>query len=306
MDMQDTLFDDKIIEKYGIGAGIIPITIDPNNNIRILLAKERFVPNWKGSFRWSGFEGAKKDNETMVETAIRELKEESLGIVKFDYSIEDTIHNKSYVARVVINIHQDNPSRRYHSTFLLNCEWNPQWISEFDVCKSKLNALKTMGEELQTLDSKKNIPHQLSNVGTLKHVTDVVFEKQQYEITFETTEDESHTLKVSACVQNDVFYNWFCKRKQLTTYMEDFEHDAVSVTRDANGLILQLTVDDDHLEKERIHWWAIDDLANVLKCKGTYYSEQFRACFMPVLQTIVERFNTGNDTNYCIECRDDK
>ena len=61
-------FQSTLIEKYNIGSGIIPISIDETGNMYILLAKEKYSPSWKGSNRWSGFEGGKKNLEIILES----------------------------------------------------------------------------------------------------------------------------------------------------------------------------------------------------------------------------------------------
>ena len=55
-----TYFDQDDIAMNALGAGIIPVSVDANGDIFVMLGKERFIPHWKGSLKWSGFEGGRR------------------------------------------------------------------------------------------------------------------------------------------------------------------------------------------------------------------------------------------------------
>ena len=78
--IQRASFRDDDVRHYGMGAGIVPVARAPDGDLRVLLGRERFLPQWKGSCRWSGFEGSRKEGETLLQTAVREFSEESLGV----------------------------------------------------------------------------------------------------------------------------------------------------------------------------------------------------------------------------------
>ena len=81
--LKETVFDFDKINDNIIGAGILPISIDEKGNIKLLLGKERYINHWRGSLKWSGFEGGRKNGETIERTAAREFIEESIASVKF-------------------------------------------------------------------------------------------------------------------------------------------------------------------------------------------------------------------------------
>lgn len=297
MELQDGCFSESMIETCSIGAGIIPIAIDDHGQVQILLAKERYVQQWKGSFRWSGFEGSKKENEDLHENAIRELDEESLGIITFDKPIKELLEEKKYVMRIVINIFQDRPNNRYHSTYLVKVKWNTEWVQEFRILRNKLLRLKALGDELcnakynlkdiyiGALFTDKNIS------GVIKAIKNVeIFEQGKIMITLELETKNNDILR---CVKytnvtkycSSLLY-WFKKRLEIQNLL--FDHNALDITYDKYGLVLSLNVKDDYLEKERIQWWSLEELKSVIQYKGQYLSEFFRPYFMPVLQTIVQ------------------
>ena len=76
MDVQPGCFRAADIEKYAQGAGVIPVARAPDGTVRLLLGRERYLPHWHGSCRWSGFEGSRKLHEDLDATAEREFVEE--------------------------------------------------------------------------------------------------------------------------------------------------------------------------------------------------------------------------------------
>ena len=64
-----------------MGAGILPITINPdNNNIYFLLSREQINSDTDPGL-WSDFGGTREKGETKLDTAIREGWEESNGFL---------------------------------------------------------------------------------------------------------------------------------------------------------------------------------------------------------------------------------
>jgi predicted NUDIX family NTP pyrophosphohydrolase len=96
MEIKSSHFENTDIDNLGFGAGVLPYAIDEHGEIHVLLGRERFVSSWKGSCTWSGFEGSKKDNETIANTAIREFVEESLGVVLNEQEISTIINDKTF------------------------------------------------------------------------------------------------------------------------------------------------------------------------------------------------------------------
>ena len=128
--IQDTNTDIEEVRNEIVGGGVIPITLNEKGEILLLLGKERYISHWRGSLKWSGFEGGKKENEHVEHIAAREVVEESMGVVALDgksthCSIEDVlnlIRNDEYVARIILCInHNENKvvEKRYHITYVI-------------------------------------------------------------------------------------------------------------------------------------------------------------------------------------------
>ena len=109
--VQRASFRAEDIETHGMGAGIVPVSQDENGEYRFLLGRERFLPQWKGSCRWSGFEGARKGDESMRVAAAREFAEESLGVL-------GAAHAPHWV-RIAVRILSERRAERYHATYVV-------------------------------------------------------------------------------------------------------------------------------------------------------------------------------------------
>ena len=157
IDVEETHFQQDDIERYGVGAGIVPVSRAPDGELYILLGRERFMPSWKGSCRWSGFEGSRKTGESMLHTAVREYIEESIGVIhrerldteRFKKSpeggraasragseipegdIEDLLSDGKYWIRVVIKILNERRAERYHATYVVPVTWDESIPARF-------------------------------------------------------------------------------------------------------------------------------------------------------------------------------
>ena len=314
MESDKGVFMENNIEKYSIGSGIIPVAIDNSGNIKVLLAKERYVQQWKGSYRWSGFEGARKDNERTADTAIRELSEEGLDIVSFDKPIYELIKEKKYVMRIVINIYQDKPNLRYHSTYLVQTNWAPEWIGQFKEMRTNLVTVHTLCEKLKEYSLSNTVypGMEIDGQGKIVTIYNYTHVNGYMYININVKNEENVKQITHKKIYCDKFKNWFDKRKELQKYIQNFSHKAILAEYDDNNLVLTAHVQDDYMEKEKIQWWSLKDLNHVISSKGIFFNEQFRPYFMPVLQTLVQeltkydtRYDTNSDTRYsrCVKCK---
>jgi hypothetical protein len=129
MDIQPAWFAPDDIEARGMGAGVVPVARDDRGQLRLLLGRERYVAHWKGSCRWSGFEGSRKAPETLVATAVREFGEESLGVVCPDAAAR--LDRGDYWARIVLRVLSERRAERYHATYVLPVAWDEALPARF-------------------------------------------------------------------------------------------------------------------------------------------------------------------------------
>ena len=268
MQMTECCFSPEKIETLGMGAGVIPISCNPNGEVCLLLGRERWMPAWRGSCRWSGFEGSRKSGERMVETACREYMEESMGILSDDVCARVT--SGEYWLRVVLKIDHDRKyaTERYHSTYIVPVTWD-------DTCTERFNSQRMRIEHIDRLaqEMRHRKPGFLSENAT-GHV--------HYE-------DGSGVMcidgvAVDASCTRDVTL-WHDVRERLETAL--IPHQCVGEVR-RDHVLQDVVIHRDHLEKDQVRWWTIKDLERILECHGSDGVERFRPYFLPVLQTITQ------------------
>lgn len=156
INLAETVFDLEAIDKHIVGAGILPFCRDPAGSIQFGLAKERYIAHWRGSDKWSGFEGGRKRSEPVEETAAREFVEESMGIL-VDHAGQQLNHVPElvqrlqcgkYAARIVLCIVHPGHADRYHVTFLLEVPYQPSSMARFAAARRFMLDLQTRTHDL--------------------------------------------------------------------------------------------------------------------------------------------------------------
>ena len=154
--MWDTQVNYENIRNDVLGAGIIPVSVNPDGEIVLLLGKERHVLHWKGSLKWSGFEGGRKLHEDVEHAAAREFVEESLGVAPLNgdtavAAIAEQLRRGEYVARItlcIVNGSAETHARRYHVTYLAETPYNPEIGVSFQCRRQLLLDAYQRGNEL--------------------------------------------------------------------------------------------------------------------------------------------------------------
>lgn len=287
-------FDECNIEEYGVGAGIVPIAINPKGEPVVLLGRERFLPHWRGSCKWSGFEGSRKTGENMVDTAIREFTEESMGVIVDECDIKRTLHNKEYWKRVVLNIENDNfdqRMKRFHSTYVVVVKWDSNIAERFQSVRSRIEHIECTIQEMNY--TRPSVFKNDSLIGTVEFNSDDTATVQTVTCATNTgvTSDECNTLVVTDKEVITKIKTWNSVRERLErTIQQAHPITCIHVERDSLWKCIQhVTVCKDYLEKDQIRWWTLHELTTVLNSRGHTGTHRFRPYFIPVLQVIVEQ-----------------
>lgn len=278
-----------------MGAGVVPVAVAPDGGYRMLLGRERFMPQWKGSCRWSGFEGSRKDNESMERTAIREFVEESLGVVEDD--VHQIVSDRSYWIRIVLKILNERRAERYHTTYVIPVSWDVNLPQRF---------LKTrMGLELvdrATQEWRYARPAVLGDedmdVGPIEVLEGSVHVARRPRRDPSTSIIPAPWVMDEQGVQTATLVGdaaeGVIEWQRLRERVEDalIDHPGVSVRRcDRWGLLQGVTVIKDHLEKDKVRWWTEHELRQVLDGRGHMGTDRFRPYFLPVLQTLLQEIS---------------
>ena len=157
MNIRNERFTDVDIEENFHGAGVVPVAYDTQGTPHVLLGRERFTQQYKGSCRWSGFEGTRKHGEGVYDTALRESYEESLGC------IGNLLCDRC--TRLVMNVTFPSKCARYHVTYMM-------FMSEYEETlperfSSRRRALEDLDFTLQEWRLAREDSHLTATVETL-------------------------------------------------------------------------------------------------------------------------------------------
>jgi hypothetical protein len=258
-------------------------------------------------------------------SAAREFVEESMGCVRLcprnrPYDrVRDVIQcleRLNYWKRIVLRIDTYRHIERYHTTFLVPVVWSEEIPQRFFETRMEV-------EQIDRLLQEWNYTRPF-NLGEMGEVIGPI----------EVTENAVHVqkcLNTSPCIlrrpwKRDVdvlratftdptdiqdIVRWDQIRVRLTRAVQRCEHSSVSVEYDERWRLVQrVNVNADHLEKDQVRWWSIDDLNAVIVGQGQLGVERFRPYFLPVLQTALTLMRdrmemvewTTSSEDVCNEC----
>ena len=293
--LERSRFNENKIEQYGMGAGIIPIYVDENGDAKVLLGRERYVNQWKGSCRWSGFEGARKDGEHLVDAAIREFREESMDVVIDPDELRKAILDQDYYIRIVMKVLNDRKPERYHVTYIVLVDWDPDLPNRFQSIRSHVEYVERLrqewnhirpsflgeeGEEVGPVQEMGNGSYVVQkNVSSSPCILQVPWNHDSLNSNFlraEINDERCRDLK-----------HWKLVRERLGRAVSRTHVSIQSRYDDTWGLVQNVHVSHDFLEKDQIRWWSTSQLHQVLNGRGQVGAERFRPYFLPVLQTLL-------------------
>lgn len=304
-------------ENTVIGGGVIPYCINPmTGKVSLLLAQERRVFNWRGSQKWSGFEGGRKEKEHFVRTAAREFHEESMALIPFschrlnehtytsEEEIESALHAGQYSFRIALRVIRNDNSYTEHLTFFVQVQYDECLCDRFAALRKELVDLNSMLDayRLQAqvvhecgLPSDHHVYKHLDNLHVCKvlevhHATLKASCNKSVDVEC-MLESGDHTLvhvEKTRDTHVEELHKLVSMHKAIDMYLRSTPHLKYhpALCYDANAQLVG--VSRDFLEKQCIRFWTLDELHVVLNNGGHIQEHVFRAYFMPVLQAALE------------------
>lgn len=300
----DYNFDD--IKENVMGAGIIPIGLDKNDQAYLILGKERYVSHWRGSLKWSGFEGGRKNGETVEYTAAREFIEESLDCIPYQCAyqsdddritaIADALRRGEYVARIILCIQPESTVvKRYHVTYLIQVPFEQQYIEDFKTKRQHfvdlINKTEQLGRTVEFIDETFPRENSLFREHMVKAIIGVDCTNTTIVIEFLDDNNIIHTCELANTEESMLYYRWFRLRTVFTSDVQSLAlHETAfhEMERNCMGQAIHVRMNDDFVEKQTINWWSSEELQAVIENGGYINNEYFRAYFLPVLQRTLE------------------
>lgn len=291
-----------------MGGGVIPVAVDENGELLVLLGKERYINHWRGSLKWSGFEGGRKFNESIEETAAREFTEESMGVVSVDENKEfstiekalEKIRSEDYFTRVLLCInHNDHgvEEKRFHVTYVIEVPYQPECCDKFlDLRKQFLDFQAKLLQYKKILDQLSfEYPFiredDIIKGKKVKAISDVRVIDKELVVTY-VAEDGVNNMRKEV-QRNDMlslYLRWYSSRIQMDAEIKTLCHlgRSLLVERNCIGFFVNAKLNEEYIEKQEIQWWKLSELDDVIENGGFRQSEFFRAYFLPVLQRSIE------------------
>jgi hypothetical protein len=283
------------------GSGILPYFIDRNGVPHFLLGKEQYIPNWKGSLRWSGFEGGRKDGESVEKNAAREFIEETTGVIAQDITaLETSLKTKNYSLQICFSVHNTTP--RVHVTFVKEFKWIDNIEASFDETRSFLATLQDLRECVSGMKNcilvaypyvfEGNVVEGSERPEVVMSVKNVICYDDDLMVEYITESNNVQGINCKVDNKEGMKYlNWFTKRKEMFDLINNSvhaHHPAITSYR-MQGYLYDISINPDYLEKVRVKLWDIYALRQ-LAHSGTYGNEALRPYFLPVIKTICEEF----------------
>ena len=284
-----------------MGGGILPFCMI-NGEILILLAQERQVMHWRGSQKWSGFEGGRKNEEDIFTTASREFQEESLAICNIvsntkDFptvcEISDLLKEKDYEMRITLRV-ADDDKHREHVTFLKRIEYDKYMYIRFTCIRDQLITLFHMIDNMNSITISEGFPdfggkYNNINISVIDRVSNI---DSKMVVVCKDENSVQHEFKMAVC------YTYMSRItskiriiKAIKIYMDlhpdILHHPSISNSRH----IHDMKINADFLEKQVIRFWSVRELREVISNGGFKGEDVFRAYFIPVLQTILDNID---------------
>ena len=283
--LKNAHFLDENVKNDAIGCGILPVAKDEHGRTCFLLAKEQHVPYWRGSHKWSAFEGGRHVGESIEETAIREWTEESVESIL--PITTDMLIKKDYICKYTLNVIQNKrtsqPSNSsYHVTYAVEIPYNNEYPSIFTKKREALIALNKLSKTLK---------HTNGDILSIKYIDDdkvkITEKNEEYEI---SKDDEQ-------------IFEMINLTKTIDDLISTFSNlPGVVIVRYENNMVKSIFVNEDYLEKEKLRWWTLEELRDVLYNGGRMEDEVFRVYFLPVLEGMVDFFSNIDCENICHDC----
>lgn len=301
--VQPATFRSEDVERCGHGAGVVPIARSPDGEAHVLLGRERFLPQWKGSCRWSGFEGSRKESETLMDTAVRECVEESLASVGAPAALRARLTAGEFWVRVVLRIHTERrppAPERYHSTHVVPVPWDEALPERF---QARRHAIEVVDRNVQELRHTRPACLGTEDVGPIVdepggglRVARVAAHAPCILHAPWTSDPDDPELVRAVLLPDDPecerLSAWRARRERLERSL--VAHPGVRVRRDARwGLVQDVHVVKDFLEKDQVRWWSVHELWRVLGNRGQLGTDRFRPYFLPVLQTVLNELDAS-------------
>jgi hypothetical protein len=264
------------------GAGILPVARRPDGHICVLLAREQ-VGNWKGSQKWSGFEGGRKDVvESIEQTAVREWREESLDCLQDVQVRPETLRSHGYACRHTLQV-TGGSAPRYHITYVVRVPYQAKCVEEF------AQRRKLLMESYEACQAFRRAT--VTHLGIHRSIADIEITDERFRVQF--TNGATVTYERPYVLAARVWLSAYETFRAHIAAVDELSLPGLLSSRygDNHADIVDAELNADFFEKDCVRWWSIRELERVLQNGGRLVDDRFRTYFLPVLQGCMQAFH---------------
>lgn len=274
-----------------VGAGILPFAVH-RGRVYFLMARERNVMHWRGSHKWSAFEGSRKAGECARLNAAREFVEESLGTVPLTLEpanagdVSEALRVNRHCMRVALK----RSSGAVHVTYVVCIPYMADIPAKFTHLRRRVTHLSRLIADMLAIEVPGHMPDFNRNFRGF-HIHRVVEARdlgdnnmrvtctggdpavtRSIDLPLDNGYIEAVQRKIAAGAAIDAFV---CAEEDLSRHP--------CVERSASGV----RVNWDHLEKDTLRYWELDEVREAVWRNGVYKREVYRPYFIPVIEAVL-------------------
>lgn len=303
------------LEQKCAGAGVVCYALDDNNEIVILLGKEREVVGWKqGSRRWGAFSGRAEDGEDALRCAAREFVEETCASIPLDVDMAiptstPVVLSKLEMSPIFCRTCQRTtpvPVEFSHTSYLCRIAYREAYTRTFHLIRSQLVEVEAALREYQVLrKTMEHIPRLLLPgyaVAPTVVAVDFTVDSLQKLLSVEYRDSERQEEKIeltfaaspAACYEAlNLWHAW--KALELWVVAREHEpifcHPAVQIHRHC-GRITHVEVRRSYFEKTEVAWWRLEDLEALSRSGDRWRLDAFRRYFLENITDIGDQIRS--------------
>lgn len=246
----------KTVRRQLIGAGIVPFQVTNGNQVVFYLAREKHVRQWRGSLKWSGFEGGARMGESAIETADREFYEETIG-AHHNSNVSDELRRRDYALEIITS----HPNHQQYVTYVKRFENFEKTVRRFALIRASVEGAHALTRQLDGLRR----GAKAADAETPPSIHD------------ESPDDMG--LRV---------LNLRARRHALVQKIQEHCPMCIEVSYAKDGLIDEYHIDECFVEKDAVQPWTLAEIARVLR--SGLAEKVFRHSFIPILHVLQREF----------------
>lgn len=293
--MQETIDDSEVTN---CGILFYSHNKDHKNSLQFLLAQETAIDGYRNSNQWSAFEGGRNADESVVDCAVRECCEESLGVVMTASQLRSALSKGS--PRITLKVLNPEPPHQVRTLFLVEVPYEVSLPAAFESTRA---ALQTCKDQLSEYD---DLSAQARELGlpTIGYPTDGVVYLDIFHVHQSTKdtifvhhngiENGEARLAIAKLVlttpATEAFVKKYQRMVQLWTCVKsgvrDFQGAFTPVMR--HKLLRTYAADDCYFEKQTVAWVGVDTIVKNLR-PSRRNSLCFRYNFAIMISLVLEK-----------------